>query len=159
VRAVVAHELAENRAQVLYGRRIGVKRSMARDVGSGVVGGVPTLIPGSGLSRQLVPKEWFDHAALWTCADGRVPNWRVIIDGQPAVLKREWYGDESDVAWEHAFLARLTINGAFRCHDRLAAAGWCTAARSGPSELPARPHSRLVTAAVAGRGWRIHRPL
>jgi Ser/Thr protein kinase RdoA (MazF antagonist) len=43
--------------------------------------------------------------------DGRVPNWRVIVDGQPAVLKREWHGDESDVVWEHAFLSRLATTG------------------------------------------------
>jgi Ser/Thr protein kinase RdoA (MazF antagonist) len=30
---------------------------------------------------------------------------------QPAVLKREWHGDESDVVLEHAFLSRLATTG------------------------------------------------
>src|SRR6266508_649734 len=43
--------------------------------------------------------------------DDRIPNWRVTIAGQPAVLKRDWHLDESDIAWEHQFLTRLAAIG------------------------------------------------
>ena len=38
--------------------------------------------------------------------DGRIPNWRVVVSDQPAVLKRDWHLDVSDIAWEYAFLTR-----------------------------------------------------
>ena len=41
----------------------------------------------------------------------RIPNWRLIVAGQPAVLKREWHLDTADIAWEHAFLTRLAATG------------------------------------------------
>jgi Ser/Thr protein kinase RdoA (MazF antagonist) len=43
--------------------------------------------------------------------DDRIPNWRVTIADQPAVLKRDWHLDESDIAWEHQFLTRLAATG------------------------------------------------
>jgi Ser/Thr protein kinase RdoA (MazF antagonist) len=41
----------------------------------------------------------------------RIPNWRVTISGQAAVLKRDWHLDENDIAWEHQFLTRLAVTG------------------------------------------------
>ena len=46
-----------------------------------------------------------------TLLDGRIPNWRVVVGDQPAVLKRDWHCDVSDIAWEHAFLTRLARTG------------------------------------------------
>ena len=43
--------------------------------------------------------------------DDQTPNWRVMVGGQPAVLKREWRLDTADLAWEHAFLVRLAATG------------------------------------------------
>jgi Ser/Thr protein kinase RdoA (MazF antagonist) len=60
--------------------------------------------------------------------DARIPNWRVLVDDQPAVLKRDWHVDEADISWEHTFLTRLATTGF--------------------------PAPRPVTA-FAGRSWRV----
>jgi hypothetical protein len=43
--------------------------------------------------------------------DDRIPNWWVTIAGEPAMLKRDWHLDNSDIAWEQQFLTRLAATG------------------------------------------------
>ena len=66
-------------------------------------------------------------AGLLQVLHDRIPNWRVTIAGQPAVLKRDWHLDESDIEGAplpHAFgrdrLSRASTDRESLLHDRLA---------------------------------------
>jgi hypothetical protein len=68
--------------------------------------------------------------------DQRIPNWRVVANGQPAVLKRDWHLNVLDIAWEHGFLRELATTGFPAPHrvDAFAGCSWSVLAqaRSGP---------------------------
>jgi hypothetical protein len=81
-------------------------------------------VPGANISGDVV------------VLDQRIPNWRVVANGQPAVLKRDWHLNVLDIAWEHGFLRELATTGFPAPHrvDAFAGCSWSVLAqaRSGP---------------------------
>jgi Ser/Thr protein kinase RdoA (MazF antagonist) len=65
----------------------------------------PLTVPGEVLQSAGI------DAGQIQVLDDRIPNWRATIADKPAVLKRDWHLDESDIAWEHQFLMRLAATG------------------------------------------------
>jgi hypothetical protein len=57
--------------------------------------------------REVLEAAHIDPASVVVLGQ-RIPNWRVVMNGQPAVLKRDWHLDVSDIACEHEFLGKIS---------------------------------------------------